>query len=331
MVIYVDPKHILALEEIKIAVDNTKVLLIPLSLEDTGYYQELGMIHMCRILNPLLNAGVVDTPLYALVNWTKFYLLNKTIENNPFSSDYFSWLDIGITHVADIQYIYTDNVFTDIPDKIRLMILRPFTQADINNRRGYCSAIRGLCAAGYITGHIDSMKKLCKLFDQEIYTSLSMQLAPSEEQILPIIMINNPELFDVYYGDYDHILTNYRHQRGSFSNIIMQLQYCRMHSYHQIAYTMGEKLISAHKQGLMSCTAYQLSQILDECYIGAYYYKNESALSIAQYYVDQLFIDPEFILAFRHREGHIRNNFVHISPTLFDKFDRFREAIVKPL
>src|SRR5581483_2346672 len=90
----------------------------------------------------------------------------------------------------------------------------------------YYSLLRGYVAGGYITGSLASWKRFIPLFYSEIQKLLEIKRAPSEEQIIPQIMHKNPDLFEVYYGDYDGILSNYYLQRLSMSITNYNLRMC---------------------------------------------------------------------------------------------------------
>lgn len=323
LVFYVDPEFVSLIQEKRNSYglkDKTRVNSLP--LENSPYYRFKALVEKNRILNPIHNAAPhKDTTLYTIVNWTKFFLIKRVIRENPFMSTHFGWIDFGLSHIATTIYCEEDQVFTWLPEKIRILILKSFRPIDIQERRSYFSNLRGFIAAGYITGPRHKMENLADLFDLEVNNALKEGFGPSEEQLLPIICVHHPDLFDFYYGDYDAVLANYRVPRQSMDNILFQLRHCRSTNAHQVTCMICEKFLESYQRGILQISVDQLASLLGEYYFAAYYHdypNQERATQIAKLYIHLTKIDPAFHKIFKQQEAHIRNNFSFLKEKVFD-------------
>lgn len=187
-----------------------KTKIIPMKFEDLHYYQHYEEIAQNMKTHPIHNSSSYkDTPNYIILMWEKLEFVKKAIEDNPFKSDYFAWIDFGLTHVAKTQKCLKNETFTKVPEKIKIMKLREFSYNEFNDLRSYYSYLRGIMAAGYMTGSLENMLIFHRLMNIEISRCLEMKVAPVDEQILPIVISKCPELFILYNGDYEDILDNY--------------------------------------------------------------------------------------------------------------------------
>ena len=204
--------------------------IVPTDIQDMPYYECLEEIKEARKVNPLRNGDdqKKDTALFTALTWAKFAFIKQAMDMNPFKSTHFAWCDFGIAHVA--KTTFAAEAFSDFPDRIKMLTLRNILPRDLspNNqkfgktefvKKHYYAFERGIVAAGYMTGGKKEWELLFTLFNKEVRSLLKEKFAPSEQQILPYLMITNPSLFISYRGDYDAILSNYRHFRISLRNL----------------------------------------------------------------------------------------------------------------
>lgn len=210
-----------------------KTLIIVMDVNELPYYPYLPKIKECREKNPMKNGSPIkDTPLYIATVWSKLPLIVETIQLNYFGTTHFAWIDFGISYVAKQDFIYSDLIFNVSEDKIRLLFLRPVFPEDFSplnkttkgetrlDFKHYYEVERGIAAAGYMTGSIQAWRLFNTLFDKEVKLLLEENFAPSEQQIFPVLVVKNPNLFSLYRGDYDAILSNYKNFRISLHNIV---------------------------------------------------------------------------------------------------------------
>src|SRR5206468_452899 len=136
----------------------------------------------------------------------------------PFSSTHFGWIDFGLAYMAETSYAIRDRIFdTNGGDKIKMLMLMPYSTDLLKDRKEYFKYIRGNIAATLFTCFASNLLIFCQAFDKLTEELLAEELAPSEESIFPLIAEQYPDLFDFYYGDYQAILANYRYHRITFT------------------------------------------------------------------------------------------------------------------
>lgn len=239
IVIFVDPEFVKSIREIR---GDKPMHIIVMPFETVPKFHLKDGIQAARKVYPVHNASAIkDTGNYILLTWTKFDFVERVIAENPFQSTHFAWIDFGLTHVAKLDF--ADEAFLHIADPIKLLVNKWASTEELE-APDYYSLLRGYVAGGFMTGSLIFWQQFIQLFHEEITKLLAMQRAPSEEQIIPQIMQRNPNLFEVYYGDYDGILSNYYRQRLSMPitnyNLRMCLERGMWHRVNQICQRMEE-------------------------------------------------------------------------------------------
>ena len=184
-----------------------KTCIITEDYKNTFYYKDIAKLYELQTKFNIININKKkDTPEYIISQYNKFYFLEEAIELNLFNSSHFIWMDFGINHVALNTELINEWIFK-IPDKIKQLCLNPFVET-IEIKK-YFEFIHHNIAGGLFTGSKNNIIKYCELYKrkkQEIYNEGWYQL---DEAIITIIHKENPELFELYYGDYQGIISNY--------------------------------------------------------------------------------------------------------------------------
>jgi hypothetical protein len=126
----------------------------------------------------------------------------------------------GVARVADTAYCEEDRIFDDPPDRVRIITRRPFDAGDVADEPAWFEYLRGAVCGGHLAGSRATIERLSDAFTSATRSSLGRGLTPSEEQILPTIMVRQPHLFEPAYGDYDAIFANQRRIRRSAVNLL---------------------------------------------------------------------------------------------------------------
>lgn len=203
-----------------------KTIFKPITFSELPYFCYYENVKINREINKVVNAcGFKDTAGYIVTVNSKIPLVNQVIEENPFHSTHFGWIDFGLFHVASDAFISEDRPFEKLSERIKLEFMQPIHEDIPLNPELQYTKIYGMIAAGYMTGNAESWKKFLFYFEEEFLKALTLGYGPSEEQIFPVIMVKYPDFFEFYYGKYDSILTNYVNQRTELQFIRTQL--CR--------------------------------------------------------------------------------------------------------
>jgi hypothetical protein len=290
-----------------------RTCVIPCPLESLSSYQLLDRARHARQEHPLLNGDPgKDTPLSAVLGWSKLELLERVVQLNPFGSEHFIWTDFGLAKVARTDHYREDRVFTNPPDAVRLQQLYPLDASLLNDRARHLSYWRGHFAAGLISGRAERLRGLCLTMRRELEDALAAGFAPLEEQLLELAVARQPELFDLYHGDYEHIIENYRQPRGAAGNLLSQLRAWRSRGEWQSAARLADSIIVAVETATFRARPDELAPLLDECFLIAYYAHEPDqgeAQAAANLYLEWASRDPEFRDEFLRQEVRVRTNF----------------------
>lgn len=272
-----------------------KTHIICQDMTETYFYATRDMlIHNMERFEILNLNPEKDTPDYILLNNNKFYWLKRAIDLNPFKSDYFMWLDFGISHVADIDLSFYD---WKIPDKIRQMRI---SIIPTTNYIEYFKYIRHNTSGGLISGHKKYMTQYIDLFYKLWETILRDGWYQLDEALMAIIQDNNRHLFDLYYGNYKSTLANYR-KCTIFDDCIEQ--FIKI-SLDKQRYDDAESVLTyleSNFQGTEWCYIF-----LSYAIIGQYYYNQNHNLSprITRYMRHRLSLNDVSMSNFIYRQYH---------------------------
>ena len=195
-----------------------------ISFEDTYFYRYKNIISDIQQQYIIYNSDKnKDTPLYISLTNNKFFFIEEAIKHNFFNSSHFIWMDFGINHVAkNVQDIH--KWILNIPDKIKQLCLNPYIEND--NRKDFFHNIYHHTAAGLFTGSREYMLQYTILFKTAFEKILNENWYQLDEAIMTIIQRDNPDLFQLYYGDYEGIISNYEKPTFSIHLIFTGINKC---------------------------------------------------------------------------------------------------------
>ena len=183
------------------------VIIYNKPFEETYYYKHFDKLVELQKKFHIINGNVKqETPMYIILNNNKFHFMESSIELNPFKSSHFVWMDFGINHVAKNTELIHEWI-TKVPDKIKQLCINPYTET--NSPKEHFQYIYHNMAGGLFSGSSQNLLKYCNLFKEkteEIYNDNWYQI---DEAVMTMVQRENPDLFDLFYGDYQGIVSNY--------------------------------------------------------------------------------------------------------------------------
>jgi hypothetical protein len=196
---------------------GTKTKIIAKELEDLEFYADLKRITELRARGSLINANPnKDTPLFTIVQWSKFELLEKGIYEIDWPEQNVAWIDFGLHYIAKDF----DRLVEIIPrDNMKLLCLRPTYKKEIDNLE-FFKYINGRTGGGILCAPMAKVTIYSQLFRETKNMFLSKDFSPLEDEIITYMRVSKPELFDLYYGDYENIVQNFNNECWSGDNII---------------------------------------------------------------------------------------------------------------
>jgi len=195
--------------------------IIRQSFQKTFYFSYLERITKLIEQYIILNRNIdKDTPYYIILTNNKFYFLDQAIASNVFQSTHFMWLDFGINHVANNPELLHQWI-KRIPDKIKQMCLNPYIEDE--PPKELFTFIYHHLAAGLFSGNKENMLQYINLFKKKIEQIYDDNWYQLDEEVMTMIQRENNHLFELYYGDYQGIISNYEIPHDNIDLIIQGL------------------------------------------------------------------------------------------------------------
>jgi hypothetical protein len=195
-----------------------KTFIYNKSFEQTYFYKYFDKLYELQKQFKIFNGHLEhETPHYIILNNNKFFFIEKAIDFNPFNSSHFIWMDFGINHVAKNTELIND-WFYNVPDKIRQMCINPYTEEE--GPKKYFELIHHNTAGGLFSGSSENLLKYSELFKQKTAKIYNDNWYQIDEAVMAIVQRENPELFTLFYGDYQGIISNYLFEDNPNSELI---------------------------------------------------------------------------------------------------------------
>lgn len=164
-----------------------------------------------------------NTASYYLLCMARYSLMLTTIKLNPFGSTHFAWLNICIERMGYKNVAHLDEIFTGPPrDKVSTVHIDYIPQTLLTNPKEYYEFGRCSLCSGFFTGNAKNMTLFAEKIIEKFMYYLELGYGHADEQLYLPVFYENRELFEVYYGNYFDMITNYG---GLYDNIIMPLHF----------------------------------------------------------------------------------------------------------
>ena len=316
LIIFTDNEDVISIvenERIKNSFLKDKTYIYKKKLEEMYYYNHLFQLEELQKKYTIHNGSLEhETPLYIIVNNNKFECIKNAIELNPFQSTHFIWLDFGITHVA-LNPEKIHDWINHIPDKIRQMCINPYIE-NVDNKQMFQTIYHHI-SGGLFSGSKENLLLYCDLFKQkteQIYNEGWYQI---DEAVMTMVQRENADLFDLYYGDYIGIITNYLSPIHNIELIISGSQKCIDHNKTYFAYHI-----------LNYCNSYFIQCINEDKN------KNEDKDKIEERLNETIykFISQHIIVDYYHNNKCLTNEVIQVINGLLVTQDS-RQFIIKQL
>lgn len=154
-----------------------------------------------------------NTPSYYLLCMARYALLKRIIEENPFNSTHFAWLNICIERMGVKNVEHLDEVFLTSPprDKVSTAYIDYLSRAAIADEPEFWKFGRCSMCSGFFTGRWDMLTEFCDRVEEKFLLYLEHGYGHADEQLFSPVYFDAPDLFEHYYADYQQMITNYVH------------------------------------------------------------------------------------------------------------------------
>ena len=162
----------------------------------------------------ITNNPAKDTAEFAAMTLGKFKLVEQAIEDNPFNTGHFGWIDAGLLKISS-QPLLLSNLSKF--ERIRVMLLNYISEGEIQDTN-FVLQSRYKVAAGLFTGPT----LLFQRFIHEIFEIVNYDLENRcglEQEYMAIVYRKFPDLFEPYYGDFQDLIVNHNTYQTNHSFI----------------------------------------------------------------------------------------------------------------
>ena len=215
-----------------------------------------------------------NTASYYLLCMARYSLLKRVMKENPFGSTHFSWLNICIERMGYTNLQHLDEIFLGpLRDKVSTVYIDYIQKSLVDNVEQYFEYGRCSLCSGFFTGHADYMLRFCNAIEAKFLEYLEKGYGHADEQLYSPVYFENPDMFEVYYGDYFQMISNYR---GMYENYTMPLRMLIPKSAQAkdwyTCLNASKWLYQSHQEKKCTMTNAELNQCL--------YYYRESAMNL---------------------------------------------------
>ncbi len=196
MVIYVSPEikdHVVNIRKQCGLMDKTKI--IEISLEDLYMYDNIEKMKECS----QKNISPYDNHLYVMSVNSRYNYLKKSIDNNYFNTNYFAWIDFGISHIVSMKKM--GNIAYNNENKIKIAWIARYKN---NFTWNHCAM-----GGGFFVGHKKTMLEYIKLHDMEFKSMLEFGHCVNDDRLIYLMFEKYPEIFDFYFSSYGHMILKF--------------------------------------------------------------------------------------------------------------------------
>jgi len=141
---------------------------------------------------------------------SKMFMLNDASIWNPFDTEYFYWLDAGITNTVPSGHLIEDNVLETINDYSNPFLFLSYPYQAENEIHGFEYAkmneyagekVEYVCRGGLFGGHKQQLNKANATYYSLLERTLSEGLMGTEESLFTLMAYNEPDIYKRYVLD----------------------------------------------------------------------------------------------------------------------------------
>ena len=191
--------------------ENTFVKIM--SLEDVRrLYQPFWDRTQSVRTNPdwINGAGWLGSSPQASLEWynpivqSKMFMTNDASIWNPFDTEYFFWLDAGITNTVPYSHLVENNCLNDLPQHGNPFLFLSYPYDAENEIHGFKydamnrysgKNVKYVCRGGLFGGHKDQLREANATYYSLLDRTLGEGLMGTEESIFTIMSYNEPDLY----------------------------------------------------------------------------------------------------------------------------------------
>lgn len=215
LIVFCEPAYLDKLKAIRPSHLHEKTRFVVMSFEDFPLTKYRDQLLENRKTNPSPDSR--NTASYYLFCMSRYAMLKQAIRDNPFGSTHFAWVNLCIQRMGLRNVEELDRVFWTTRDKFSTCAIDYYPPSMLRDvvRNGLCT----LCS-GFFTGRADYMETFCTRVEGKFLEFLTQKLGHADEQMFWAVYLEDPSIFELYYGDYTEMVTNYLYVKDRGGEVI---------------------------------------------------------------------------------------------------------------
>lgn len=210
LVVYCETDSLESLKALRPAHLLEKTHFVTVDFETLPLTQYRDKINENRVKYPYRGDNR-NTASYYLLCMARYALLKRTMDENPFNSENFSWLNICIERMGYENLVHLDEVYSGVEkrDKVSTTYIDYISKDALTPVEKYYEFGRCSLCSGFFTGSKQYLYDFCCRIEEKFMYYLNLGYGHADEQLYSPVYFDAPEIFNVYYGDYKSMVTNY--------------------------------------------------------------------------------------------------------------------------
>jgi len=143
--------------------------------------------------------------LYNPMVMSKMFMLHDEKIRNPFNTDYFYWIDGGLTNTVHPGYFSHDKVIDKIPKVTDKFLFISFPYPDGGEIHGFTRSrlnefaqtknVDYVCRGGFFGGHKDNISEVNGIYYHSLHNTINQGCMGTEESVFTLLTYTHPHLF----------------------------------------------------------------------------------------------------------------------------------------
>lgn len=166
----------------------------------------------------LKNSPQAANEWYNPIVQSKMFMLNDVTIWNPFNTDYFFWLDAGITNTVPHSHLAQYKVLNKLTDYANPFLFLSYPYQAVDEIHGFeysamnryaGDKVNYVCRGGLFGGHKDQIRDANSTYYSLLSRTLSEGLMGTEESLFTIMAYNEPDLYRRFMLDENGLIVKF--------------------------------------------------------------------------------------------------------------------------
>jgi len=220
-----------------------KTLIISRELKELKYFDKYDEADKL-VLNTNLQQQdrKKHTTSYLLFMYNKVELMDEIIKLNPFKSETFGWIDLGIDYITK-GYDFS-NILENPSVKVKVCEVVHIPKKEILDKKYHIISTKYVArtVGGFWIGNVIMMNIFISKFREWVKLLWENKLITYDENIYEIILQLHPEITEKYYGRYWYFFENWTMVKHYDIWFLKNMRSCRLHGENNQVVDMYKKL-----------------------------------------------------------------------------------------